>query len=199
MNSIKRDLNSDLKQLYPNDKLLDINAFIYRGEGKLLYLKRVKSKEHSELSSIVPSIKKENSTCKMPNIKLIGKRVILLSLQSDYEDQGVIAKDCHGNLLNIEIIGNIDFQKKGTYTLHYIATDSVGNVITTTRVIIIGEGRDISPISSNLPITQEEAIEEVMVEDSDGVDEEYELIKDSIEIELDRDYVIGEEIILEGL
>jgi len=197
-NSIKRDLNADLKQLYPNDKLLEINAFIYRGEGKLLYIKRVENKQHLERSSTVPIIKKEPlSTCKMPNIKLVGKRVVFLSLKSDYEDQGVIAKDCHGNHLDVETIGNIDFEKRGTYTLHYIATDLVGNVITTTRVIAIGEKTSMSPISSN-PITQEEPIEEdVIVEDSDGVDKEYELIKDSIEIELDRDYVIGEEIILE--
>ena len=194
---VKRDLELDLKQIEPDNRLLYINAFIYRGDGFLSQIKTVeedgkKLLKRGVLETIVSKImllKKDN--CHFPYIELLGEKKVYLPLNGQYDEAGVLAYDCDHNSIPVEILSEIDTQREGEKILNYMATDKRGNVITVSRVVIVGEKKERQNI-----VNHREVFSLPMIE-SDGVDEEYEAIKHEIETELiDMDYEVGDEIIL---
>lgn len=74
-----------------------------------------------------------------PEIKLNGSATINILLDSKYEEKGASAKDeKEGDLTDkIQISGNVDTSKTGTYTINYKVSDSKGNEATKTRKVTV--------------------------------------------------------------
>lgn len=76
-----------------------------------------------------------------PTIKLKGLSTIKLNINDVYTESGATATDdVDGDLTSkIEISGNVDTTKVGTYIITYKVTDSNGNVATVTRTVTVEE------------------------------------------------------------
>ena len=74
-----------------------------------------------------------------PNILLNGNANMQILLNSKYEEKGATAKDeKDGDLTSkIEIVGNVDTSKIGTYTVTYKVTDTSGNEATKARKVTV--------------------------------------------------------------
>ena len=76
-----------------------------------------------------------------PTITLIGESAVELELDASYEDAGATATDTVDGAVEVVTTGSVDTSAAGTYSLTYTATDSVGNIATTTRVVTVEEPR----------------------------------------------------------
>lgn len=76
-----------------------------------------------------------------PKIKLNGNSVVSILTGSTYNEQGAKAIDNKdGDLTkNIQISGNVDTSKDGTYIITYSVSDSNGNKATEQRKVIVGK------------------------------------------------------------
>ena len=74
-----------------------------------------------------------------PEIKLNGNGTTYVVKGSEFKDPGATAKDnCDGDLTNaIEVSGNVDSNKEGTYELTYKVKDGNNNESTITRKVIV--------------------------------------------------------------
>ncbi len=87
---------------------------------------------------------------------------------------GVSATDTEdGTISNIEVIGNIDTNRVGTYTLTYKVTDNDGNITTVERIVIVkSNSKPITPPNThpNIESTKPTEFEEIVgkVTDNDG-------------------------------
>lgn len=214
-NHVKRNLEADLKQLYPKHEFLSINAFIYRGEGLLTNLQTtpINSKKYLNkdvLQHLANKILSTKISCKTPSLKLIGEKSLFHQLNTPYIDEGAIALDCEGNPLSIETFNDINIEKEGRYILQYITSDHNGNVTTNSRVILVS--KDGTPpikraIIPNQGIREQTLLEkhfsdnnQSVTDNKDQIDEEYESIREEIESALDgMEYQVGDEIILDFL
>lgn len=75
-----------------------------------------------------------------PEIKLNGNSVISILTGSSYKEQGAKANDNKdGDITNkIQISGNVDTSKDGTYLVTYSVSDSNGNNASVQRKVIVG-------------------------------------------------------------
>lgn len=87
-----------------------------------------------------------------PVIKLNGKANMQILLNSKYEEKGATASDeKDGDLTSkIEIIGNVDSSKVGTYTITYKVTDNSGNEATKIRKVTVYKKSEPAPHISNV-------------------------------------------------
>lgn len=76
---------------------------------------------------------------KKPEIILNGNEKVYITKNNKYNEKGAISKDnCDGDLTNaIEIEGNVDTSKNGTYEIKYKVKDSSGNENTAIRTVIV--------------------------------------------------------------
>lgn len=76
-----------------------------------------------------------------PNIELKGNKIIYLYKGNNYKELGYTATDnCDGDITNkVEVIGEVNANKIGTYTITYKVSDSERNIQETTRQIKIIE------------------------------------------------------------
>lgn len=70
-----------------------------------------------------------------PNIKLKGSSTININVGSKYKEPGYTVTDNYDKDIKVEVIGKVDYKKKGTYKLEYKATDSSGNTSSVTRTV----------------------------------------------------------------
>ena len=79
---------------------------------------------------------------------------------------GVTATDTEdGTISNIEVIGNIDTNRVGTYTLTYKVTDNDGNITTVERIVIVkSNSKPITPPNThpNIESTKPTEFEEIV-------------------------------------
>ena len=74
-----------------------------------------------------------------PEIKLKGNATVYVTKDSEYKENGATASDnCDGDLTKgINIEGNVDTSKKGTYEIKYSVKDSSGNENTVVRKVVV--------------------------------------------------------------
>ena len=76
-----------------------------------------------------------------PTITLLGEAVVEVELDASYEDAGATATDTVDGVVEVVTTGSVDTSAAATYTLTYTATDSSGNIATTTREVSVKEPR----------------------------------------------------------
>lgn len=83
----------------------------------------------------------------LPTIKLRGSSTVTLTVGATYVERGATAKDKRdGNLTDkIEISGNVNTSKAGTYKVTYSVTNSVDKTATVTRTVIVKEKNTPTP------------------------------------------------------
>jgi len=72
-----------------------------------------------------------------PEITLLDKQEFVLEQGEEYLEPGATALDNVDGEVDISLSSNIDYDAVGQYQVVYTATDSVGNVSTTTRVVSV--------------------------------------------------------------
>ena len=89
-----------------------------------------------------------------PELALLGAPHIMLQVETPYEEPGFVAMDnCDGDITGlVEISGEVDTTREGTYVLEYIATDSYGNQTTANRTVYVSK----MPPVPGVPHTQYE-------------------------------------------
>ena len=76
-----------------------------------------------------------------PELNLDGKNTITLELGTEYEEPGFTANDnCDGDITDqVQVTGEVNSKKIGTYTLTYTVKDAYENEVTVTRTIEVVE------------------------------------------------------------
>lgn len=97
---------------------------VTKEKDKIIYT--VKDSSNNKKTITRKIIYKDNEK---PNIQFNGLNEINIELGSNFQDPGYSAYDnCDGDITKkVEIIGNVDTNKEGTYTLTYVVTDLIGN------------------------------------------------------------------------
>ncbi len=74
-----------------------------------------------------------------PRIKLLGSKEITIPKGSKFEEPGYTAFDYEDTDISHKVIKNgvVNTEVKGTYTLLYFVEDNMGNVVSTTRRVIV--------------------------------------------------------------
>ena len=87
------------------------------------------------------TVKIETTTkkCTPPTIKLNGSSTQTISQGQAYSDKGYYASDCYQKDITskVQISGNVNVTKTGTYYLTYSVTDDYGNRVSVTRKVIV--------------------------------------------------------------
>ncbi len=147
-----RDLDLDLKRYEPENEIIAVDTFFIRGKEikiddveivsiKNIKKKHFKPKKPKGCNIYVPSLNSKNSgkldkyDTIPPVIKLNGSSSLYLKLGQEYKEMGAIAMDNVDGRLNVDISGEIDTNRVGTYTLFYMTKDKTGNTSMTTRII----------------------------------------------------------------
>lgn len=80
-----------------------------------------------------------------PTISLNGNRNMVIALNGEYAESGAIAKDeIDGDITDkIQIIGEVDTSKEGTYYITYKVQDNSGNEISNQRIVIVKRSEEI--------------------------------------------------------
>jgi len=91
-----------------------------------------------------PNITNENNRAdsKSAVIMLKGDSQVNIIQGSSFEELGATARTASGKPLDVRISGKVDTSTEGSYTLVYSATDSSGEVSTTTRVVQVLSATD---------------------------------------------------------
>jgi hypothetical protein len=78
-----------------------------------------------------------------------------------YREKGAIALDNVDGRLNVDISGDIDSNRVGTYTLFYMAKDTTGNTSMTTRIInVMGETQNSHKVKKDVVNTPKKRVRE---------------------------------------
>jgi hypothetical protein len=144
-----RDLNLDLKRYEPNNEIIAVDTFFVRGKDikiddvEIVSIKKRDSipKKPKDCKIYLPTLNsKTTSTLNRyddtpPVIKLNGASTVYIKLGQEYKEMGAVAIDNVDGALNVDISGDIDTNRVGTYTLFYMTKDKTGNTSMTTRVV----------------------------------------------------------------
>ncbi len=149
----KRDLDLDLKRYEPDNNIIAVDTFFIRGREirvddieiksiKNIKKKKITIKKPKECNIYIPKVNditNDNILDKYdtvpPVIKLNGSSSVTVKLGGVYKEQGAIAIDNVDGRLNVDISGDIDTNRVGTYTLFYMTKDKTGNTSMTTRMV----------------------------------------------------------------
>jgi alpha-tubulin suppressor-like RCC1 family protein len=125
--------SSDGREDIPYEIITDLDVQVI-GEYEVRYV------IFGRTESVVRNISVVDST--HPNISLIGSEIQYISLNSYYEDPGVVVTDNYypNELIDVRISGEIEYSTPGNYKLIYQATDGSGNVNSIERTIIVIDG-----------------------------------------------------------
>jgi len=162
--TITRNLEEDLRQQDPTNKIVAVNGFAIRGDGRITDVYMMKVINRSIVRSFYQTIQeallylrnkkfiKDSITPKddkkkhidsttenksVPTITLINGDKIFLNVGEKFIDPGVIAKDSNGVPLDVEFIGDINESQVDSYPLHYLAIDKNGNATSVTRLVVV--------------------------------------------------------------
>jgi hypothetical protein len=148
-----RDLDLDLKRYEPDNEIIAVDTFFIRGKEirvddveivsiKESVKKHFTPKKPKECKIYVPHLNKKEKKkldggydSVPPVIKLNGKSTVTIRLGDEYKEQGAMAIDNVDGRLNVDISGDIDSSRVGTYTLFYMVKDKTGNTSMTTRIV----------------------------------------------------------------
>ena len=170
----KRDLDLDLKRYEPDNNIIAVDTFFIRGREirvddieiesiKNIKKKKITIKKPKECNIYIPKVNdtvNENNILDEydtipPVIKLNGSSSVTIKLGGVYKEQGAIAIDNIDGKLNVDISGDIDTNRVGTYTLFYMTKDKTGNTSMTTRMVrVVG----VAPNSKNREYKKREKI-----------------------------------------
>ncbi len=149
----KRDLDLDLKRYEPDNNIIAVDTFFIRGKEiriddigiesiKNIKKKKITIKKSKECNIYIPKVSDKSSDNILneydtipPIIKLNGPSTVTVKLGGVYKEQGAIAIDNVDGRLNVDISGDIDTNRVGTYTLFYMTKDKTGNTSMTTRMV----------------------------------------------------------------
>ncbi|MDA1340567.1 MAG: DNA/RNA non-specific endonuclease [Verrucomicrobia bacterium] len=84
-----------------------------------------------------------------PTITLTGANPLTVALGADFTDPGATATDTSGDSRPVTQSGSVDTAAAGSYTRSYTATDTLGNVSTVTRAVVVEKG---TPTISTPPL-----------------------------------------------
>ena len=84
-----------------------------------------------------------------PTIALTGANPLTVALGADFTDPGATATDSSGGSRTVTQSGSVDAAAAGSYTRSYTATDTLGNVSTVTRAVVVEKG---TPTISTPPL-----------------------------------------------
>jgi len=84
-----------------------------------------------------------------PTIALTGANPLTVALGADFTDPGATATDTSGGSRLVTQSGSVDTASAGSYTRSYTATDTLGNVSTVTRAVVVEKG---TPTISTPPL-----------------------------------------------
>ena len=84
-----------------------------------------------------------------PTIALTGANPLTVALGADFTDPGATATDTSGGSRLVTQSGSVDTAAAGSYTRSYTATDTLGNVSTVTRAVVVEKG---TPTISTPPL-----------------------------------------------
>ena len=89
-----------------------------------------------------------------PELTLLGAPHIMLQLGTAYEEPGFAASDNYDGDISsqVTVVGEVDTEMEGTYTLEYSAQDSHGNRVTAQRTVFVSK----MPPVPGVPHTQYE-------------------------------------------
>ena len=177
--TITRNLDEDLRQQDPTNKIIAVNGFVIRGEGRisdvhmlkvvkrslvrslyntiqeaLLYLKNKKFLQNSVTPKEDKKVPVLRANKDVPTITLINGDKIYLDLGKEFIDPGVIAEDSNGVPLDVEVIGDVNVSQVDSYALHYLAIDKNGNASSVTRNVII-TSKDIKKVKPKKVVKKE--------------------------------------------
>ena len=177
--TITRNLEEDLRQQDPTNKIIAVNGFVIRGEGRISDVHMLKVIKRSLVRSLYNTIQeallylrnkkflqnsltpKENKKVPVlrankdvPTITLINGDKIYLDLGKEFIDPGVIAEDSNGVPLDVEVIGDVNVSQVDSYALHYLAIDKNGNASSVTRNVII-TSKDIKKVKPKKVVKKE--------------------------------------------
>jgi len=148
----KRDLNLDLKKLELDNEIIGVDSLFIRGveikldnieiiENSKKSIKKSKKKRYKpkvcDIYVPKPYMTKESieNDTTPPKIELIGKKRVYIPIGGEYREMGARAIDNIDGEVEVEIYGDIDTNRVGTYTIFYKAKDRVGNISIDTRFI----------------------------------------------------------------
>ena len=148
----KRDLDLDLKRYEPDNNIIAVDTFFIRGREvrlddieiksiKNIKKKKITIKKPKECNIYVPKVNDSDDNILdeydtvPPVIKLNGSSSVTVKLGGVYKEQGAVAIDNVDGKLNVDISGDIDTNRVGTYTLFYMTKDKTGNTSMTTRMV----------------------------------------------------------------
>ena len=84
-----------------------------------------------------------------PTISLTGANPLTVALGADFTDPGATATDTSGGSRLVTQSGSVNTAVAGSYTRSYMATDTLGNVSTVTRAVVVEKG---TPTISTPPL-----------------------------------------------
>jgi hypothetical protein len=84
-----------------------------------------------------------------PTITLVGTNPLTLALGTTFLDPGATATDASGGSRTVTPSGTVNTSAAGTYVRTYTSADSLGNVSTATRTVIVEKG---TPVITSLPL-----------------------------------------------
>ncbi len=101
----------------------------------------------SETRTVVVQAKK-NMDVEAPMLTLKGVSLISIPLGSAFVEEGFKAEDDVDGEINVTVTGKVDTSTAGQYPLIYTATDSAGNSISRTRMVVVEAAK---PVVMNRP------------------------------------------------
>lgn len=106
-----------------------------------------------------------------PELTLNGETAMTMAHGTAYQEPGYTAMDnCDGDITGwVEINGNINVNKAGTYTITYTVTDSYDNTVTATRTVTVEEPKDLPETEPETEPADPDKQEEVKVEPENPV------------------------------
>jgi hypothetical protein len=158
--TFKRDLNLDLKKLELDNEIIGVDTFFIRGrEIKIDNIEIIENIEEKNKKSkkkrykpkvcdiYVPEVQSYNKSIEKditpPTIKIIGKKRVYILVGDEYKELGATASDDMDGEVEVEIYGDIDTNRVGTYTIFYKAKDKAGNISIDTRFLNV-KGRNFA-------------------------------------------------------
>ena len=104
-----------------------------------------------------------------PTITLHGNKTVNLTIGQSYSEPGFSAYDKEDGNLTSSVVAtsNLDNTKAGTYKVTYEVSDSDGNRVTSTRVIIVASETDGS-LDINPPNLQAISVDKIVIDVTDG-------------------------------
>jgi len=175
-----RDLESDLQRYEPRNKIVTLEYFVVRGSGLIEIPKLEKMKQNLPSKppmNMMPlktmpsptSSKHSQMTPALPKIKILGDNPLILKRGQAYTEQGVVARDTDGSILQVDSTHTIDAYKEGEYSVIYMSTNKLGNTAVDRRVVRVGNVPMTQNTSREQKQEQEQEEEEIMEEEQEEV------------------------------